>query len=69
MAKDGSVSDSRVRTMLEISRLKVLHCILQLHVNDIQIDLIKDAIERSNVVDCGERRLCERQPCENNAIN
>ena len=50
-------------------RLKVLHCILQLQVNDIQIDLIKDAIESSNVVDCGERQLCERQPCENNAIN
>ena len=40
----------------------------QLSVNDIKIDLINDAIESYNVVDCGERRLCERQPCENNAV-
>ena len=38
---------------------------LQLRVNDRQVDLLEDALESLNVVDCGERRLCERGPCSN----
>ena len=41
--------------------------LFQLQVNDNKIDLLNDAIESLNIVDCGERRLCDRQPCENGA--
>ncbi|KAL4221171.1 Basement membrane-specific heparan sulfate proteoglycan core protein [Mactra antiquata] len=43
-------------------------CVAELTVNDRKYDLINDAIESVNIVDCGERRLCEREPCKNNGI-
>lgn len=39
--------------------------VLQLRVNEQQVDLLEDAVGSLNVVDCGERRLCERGPCNN----
>ncbi|XP_060586623.1 basement membrane-specific heparan sulfate proteoglycan core protein-like isoform X4 [Ruditapes philippinarum] len=42
-------------------------CVAELTVNDVKIDLLNDAIESANIVDCGERRLCARNPCKNGA--
>ncbi|XP_052285983.1 basement membrane-specific heparan sulfate proteoglycan core protein-like isoform X3 [Dreissena polymorpha] len=42
-------------------------CVAELSINDQRIDLLRNAVESLNVVDCGERRLCERKPCKNGA--
>ncbi|KAL3861185.1 hypothetical protein ACJMK2_007245 [Sinanodonta woodiana] len=40
-------------------------CVAQLRVNDKTIGLVRDALESANIQDCGESRICERQPCAN----
>uniref|UniRef100_A0A0B7ATX1 Basement membrane-specific heparan sulfate proteoglycan core protein n=1 Tax=Arion vulgaris TaxID=1028688 RepID=A0A0B7ATX1_9EUPU len=42
-------------------------CVGELVVGDNAVKLIEDAIESLNIRDCGDRRLCERRPCRNNA--
>ncbi|XP_052832935.1 basement membrane-specific heparan sulfate proteoglycan core protein isoform X4 [Octopus bimaculoides] len=43
-------------------------CIGELEVNDRSIHLIKDAQESSDIIDCGEKRPCDRKPCKNNGL-
>ncbi|KAL5013502.1 hypothetical protein ScPMuIL_007772 [Solemya velum] len=40
-------------------------CIAQLEVNGRDVDLVTQAKESSNVVDCGQRQPCDRNPCRN----
>uniref|UniRef100_A0A0B7AVZ7 Basement membrane-specific heparan sulfate proteoglycan core protein n=1 Tax=Arion vulgaris TaxID=1028688 RepID=A0A0B7AVZ7_9EUPU len=42
-------------------------CIGELKVGDKTTQLFEDALESLNIEDCGDRRLCERRPCHNNA--
>ncbi|XP_070207543.1 basement membrane-specific heparan sulfate proteoglycan core protein-like isoform X4 [Littorina saxatilis] len=43
-------------------------CIAELSVETEAIDLMGDAIESVNIADCGDRSLCERDPCKNGGI-
>lgn len=43
-------------------------CIGEIEINDRQIHLIKDAVESSDINDCGEKRLCDRMPCKNGGL-
>ncbi|CAG5125030.1 unnamed protein product, partial [Candidula unifasciata] len=42
-------------------------CVGELTIGNATIRLFDDALETLNVEDCGERRLCDRRPCLNNA--
>nr|KAG5704759.1 hypothetical protein BaRGS_005215 [Batillaria attramentaria] len=42
-------------------------CIAELMI-DKDVDLIEDAIESVNIADCGDRSLCDRNPCRNGAL-
>ncbi|XP_052760298.1 basement membrane-specific heparan sulfate proteoglycan core protein-like isoform X2 [Mya arenaria] len=42
-------------------------CVAQASINGARLELVRSAVESLNVVDCGERRLCERTPCRNGA--
>ncbi|XP_076452135.1 basement membrane-specific heparan sulfate proteoglycan core protein-like isoform X4 [Babylonia areolata] len=43
-------------------------CIAELMVDSKNIDLMGDAIESVNIADCGDRSLCDRNPCRNGGI-
>ncbi|BFZ23346.1 hypothetical protein BsWGS_26385 [Bradybaena similaris] len=42
-------------------------CVGELSVGQSSVRLIEDAINSLNIVDCGDRRLCEKYPCHNDA--
>ena len=37
-------------------------------INDVDVDLVKDAIESYNIRECGDRKMCDRKPCKNGGI-
>lgn len=41
---------------------------VQLMIDTKDIDLIEDAVEMANIADCGDRSLCDRNPCRNGAL-
>lgn len=42
--------------------------IQQLKVGSKEIDLLADATESVNIQDCGDRSVCDRDPCQNDGV-
>ncbi|XP_025082607.1 basement membrane-specific heparan sulfate proteoglycan core protein-like isoform X8 [Pomacea canaliculata] len=64
----GGVDPSEAISSNVGTREGFVGCIAQLKVGSKEIDLLADATESVNIQDCGDRSVCDRDPCQNDGV-